>query len=55
MAAPASTAAALFFDADAIASLAFADVATVSVYGKLSLWDDGFCPPESQLGKRRQR
>jgi hypothetical protein len=38
-----------FADADVIASLAFADVATVSAYGKLSLWDDSFCPPESQL------
>ena len=38
-----------FGDADVIASLAFADVATVSVYGKLSLWDDGFCPPMNQL------
>lgn len=38
-----------FGDADVVASLAFADVATVSVYGKLSLWDDSFCPPEGQL------
>ncbi|HVV50178.1 MAG TPA: PEGA domain-containing protein [Polyangia bacterium] len=38
-----------FFDADYIISLAFADIATVSAYGKLSLWDDHFCPPESQL------
>ena len=38
-----------FGDASVIASLAFADVATVSAYGKLSLWDDAFCPPQSQL------
>ena len=38
-----------FFDADVIASLAFADIATVSAYGKLSLWDDSFCPPAQQL------
>ncbi len=38
-----------FFDADVIATLAFADVATVSAFGKLSLWDDSFCPPMQQL------
>jgi PEGA domain len=38
-----------FGDASVIASLAFADIATVSAYGKLSLWDDAFCPPQSQL------
>jgi hypothetical protein len=35
-----------FGDADVIATLAFADIATVSAYGKLSLWSDTFCPPE---------
>jgi len=35
-----------FADADVIATLAFANVATVSAYGKLSLWSDTFCPPE---------
>ena len=34
-----------FADADVIATLAFANVATVSAYGKLSLWSDTFCPP----------
>src|SRR6185437_12208609 len=38
-----------FADVDAIATLAFADIATVSAYGKLSLWDDHFCPPAGQL------
>jgi hypothetical protein len=38
-----------FADLDAIATLAFADVATVSAYGKLSLWADSFCPPAGQL------
>jgi hypothetical protein len=38
-----------FADFDAIATLAFADIATVSAYGKLSLWDDHFCPPVGQL------
>jgi hypothetical protein len=41
-----------FGDADVIATLAFANIATVSAYGKLSLWSDTFCPPERavQLG-----
>jgi hypothetical protein len=38
-----------FADFDAIATLAFADIATVSAYGKFSLWDDHFCPPVGQL------
>ncbi len=38
-----------FADFDAIVTLAFADIATVSAYGKLSLWDDHFCPPLNQL------
>jgi PEGA domain len=38
-----------FADGDVIATLAFADIATVSAYGKLSLWSDTFCPPMNQL------
>jgi hypothetical protein len=39
----------VFADADVIATLAFADIATVSAYGKLSLWSDSFCPSMNSL------
>lgn len=38
-----------FFDAAAIASLAFADVATFSLDLRLSAWTDQFCPSQDQI------
>jgi hypothetical protein len=39
----------LFADLDGIVSLAFADIATVSAFAHLSLWDDHFCPTPQQM------
>jgi len=39
-----------FFDAGAIASLAFSDVATVNGSIRYSLWSDKFCPTATQRG-----
>jgi hypothetical protein len=38
-----------FFDAGAIASLAFSDVATVNGSIRYSLWSDKFCPTATQV------
>jgi hypothetical protein len=38
-----------FFDWSAVASLAFADVATVSGFVHFSAWDDHFCPTTAQI------
>src|SRR6476659_8754329 len=39
-----------FFDAGAIASLAFSDVATVNGSMRYSIWSDKFCPSATQRG-----
>ncbi|HXJ21855.1 MAG TPA: PEGA domain-containing protein [Polyangia bacterium] len=39
----------IFGDYRAIASLAFADIATVSAFAHLSWWDDHFCPTAQQI------
>ncbi len=39
----------IFGDYRAIASLAFADIATVSAFAHLSWWDDHFCPTAQQV------
>jgi hypothetical protein len=39
----------IFGDYRAIASLAFADIATVSAFAHLSWWDDHFCPTQQQI------
>ena len=43
----------VFGDYRAVASLAFADIATVSAFGHFSWWADHFCPSERQLAQRQ--
>ncbi len=39
----------VFGDYRVLASLAFADIATVSAFGHFSWWDDHFCPSQQQI------